>query len=178
MKSFCITLLTLAIILLTILGVFLPQGSASINEEYLRIHIRANSNEEVDQSVKYLVKEKLVCYFTPILSECKTKEKAEIEIKNRLNEVERIANEVLALNGYDYKSSARLNYELFPTRTYEDLTLNGGYYDALIVELGEGKGDNWWCVVYPPLCFVGGEPTGDCLVYKSKLHEIIKNFFG
>ena len=75
---------------------------------------------------------------------------------------------------YVYKSRAVLREELFPTRTYDNLTLESGFYDALIVELGEGKGDNWWCVVYPPLCFV---ESGHGYVYKSKIVEIIKNFF-
>jgi stage II sporulation protein R len=172
MKPFCITLLTLAIIILTLVGIGYPKSS--VNEEYLRIHIRANSNEEVDQSVKYLVKEKLVNYLTPILSYCKTKEKAEIELTNRLTEIEKIADSVLLSNGYDYKSKAKINTELFPTRTYENLTLDSGYYDALILELGEGKGDNWWCVVYPPLCFVD---SGAGYIYKSKILEIIKEFF-
>ena len=172
MKPFCITLLTLAIIILSLVGIGYPKSS--VNEEYLRIHIRANSNEEVDQSVKYLVKEKLVNYLTPILSYCKTKEKAEIELTNRLTEIEKIADSVLLSNGYLYKSKAKINTELFPTRTYENLTLDCGYYDALILELGDGKGDNWWCVVYPPLCFVDSSAGS---IYKSKILEIIKDFF-
>lgn len=172
MKSFCISLLTCAIIILSVIGIG-AQGN-SVHEEYLRIHIRANSNDEIDQRVKYLVKEKLVYYLTPVLSECKTKEKAEVELKKRLSDIERIADETLKANGYAYKSKAKIKEELFPTRTYDNLTLESGFYDALIVELGEGQGDNWWCVVYPPLCFVG-EGTG--YVYKSKILEIINDFF-
>ena len=68
---------------------------------------------------------------------------------------------------------AKINNEYFPSRTYEDLTLNEGWYDALIISLGTGEGDNWWCVVYPPLCFT----SGSCdIKYKSKILEIIRNF--
>ena len=70
--------------------------------------------------------------------------------------------------------STKLNNEYFPTRAYDDLVLENGYYDALIIELGSGKGDNWWCVVYPPLCFA------DCtqkIEYKSKFLEIINKIF-
>ena len=64
---------------------------------------------------------------------------------------------MLEARGFTYRSSVKLAVERFPTRTYGDLTLGEGYYDALIVNLGSGEGDNWWCVVYPPLCFLGGE---------------------
>lgn len=74
---------------------------------------------------------------------------------------------------FSYRSKASVREEEFPTRVYEDLTLDAGYYDALILELGSGKGDNWWCVVYPPLCFTGGECG---YVYKSKILEIIESF--
>ncbi len=172
MKTFCITLLTFAIIILSVIGISVNDNT--VREEYLRVHIRANSNEQEDQNVKYLVKEKLVVYLTPILSQCKTKERAEEELNKRLKDIERIANDVLSSNGYDYVSHAFVREELFPTRTYSSLTLESGYYDALIVNLGEGKGDNWWCVVYPPLCFVEG---GKNVVYKSKILEIINDFF-
>lgn len=172
MKTFCISFLTCAIILLSVIGIF--PAKESQNTEYLRIHIRANSNLESDQEVKYLVKEKLVYYLTPLLAECKTKENAEMELKNQLDNIERLSDEVLTEKGYSYKSKAILREELFPTRTYDNLTLQSGFYDALIVELGDGKGDNWWCVVYPPLCFV---ESGHGYVYKSKIAEIIKDFF-
>ena len=142
--------------------------------EYLRIHIRANSNLEVDQSVKYLVKDKVVNFLTPLISECDTKIKAQNTLEKNLKNIEQVANEVLKNNGYNYVSSAKINTEKFPTRVYSNLTLEAGYYDALIINLGSGSGDNWWCVVYPPLCFTG---EGTSYIYKSKIYEIIKNFF-
>ncbi len=172
MKAFCISLLTCAIIILSVIGISVEEKK--IHEEYLRIHIRANSNDEEDQKIKYLIKEKLVSYLTPLLSECKTKEKAERELKIRLSDIEEITNDTLKTNGYDYICRASIREENFPTRTYDSLTLEAGFYDALIVELGEGSGDNWWCVVYPPLCFVDG---GHGYVYKSKILEIINDFF-
>ena len=85
---------------------------------------------------------------------------------------------MLAQNGFAYTSDAQLKKEIFPTRSYDGIVFEQGEYDALVVNLGSGKGDNWWCVVYPPLCFVGGELTGGGVVYKSKLEEIVKEFFG
>ena len=112
-------------------------------------------------------------FLTPVLAECKTKERATEKLLLLEGQIEKISNEVLFEQGFSYKSDAEIREELFPTRTYNDFTLESGYYDALIVELGSGEGDNWWCVVYPPLCFVN-QNAG--YVYKSKLMEIINQF--
>ena len=143
--------------------------------EYLRIHIRADSNEEEAQSVKYKVKDAVVSYLTPYIAECDSKNKAENAIKSRLSDIEAVADKVLCEQGFTYKSRAKMNTEKFPTRNYGEYTLEQGYYDALILELGSGKGDNWWCVVYPPLCFTG---TGTHYAYRSKILEIVRKFFG
>ena len=84
------------------------------------------------------------------------------------------ADKVLRANGYTYGARASIRQEQFPTRVYDGVTLDAGVYDALIVELGTGAGDNWWCVVYPPLCFSGGNGN---VIYKSKIAEIIGKFF-
>ena len=96
------------------------------------------------------------------------------KIGARLGEIERVAEEVLRQNGFAYGARARLKKEEFPTRVYDGVTLEAGVYDALILELGAGKGDNWWCVIYPPLCFTGGNAN---VVYRSKIAEIIARFF-
>ena len=168
---FCITFLSFLIILLAIIGFETPQKEQT---QYLRIHVRANSNLEIDQDVKIKVKNELVSYLTPVLSQCKTKENAERELNLRLEKIQAIADSTLKEQGFSYKSQVKINNELFPTREYQGLVLNAGFYDALIVELGEAKGDNWWCVVYPPLCFVG---QGTGYQYKSKLLEIIRQFY-
>ena len=154
------------------LGFAIPEKET--HTEYLRIHIRANSNDETDQTVKYAVKERIVEFLTPYVAQAKTKESAEKTICSLLPSIEKVADETLREKGFSYSSRAKINNEKFPTRTYGEYTLESGFYDALIVELGSGKGDNWWCVVYPPLCFTG---SGKGYVYKSKIYEIIRNFF-
>lgn len=142
---------------------------------YLRVHIRANSNDAEDQEVKYEVRDEVVKFLTPIVAECETKEEAMQKINANLDGAARVADETLKANGYTYGARASLRQEEFPTRVYENATLEAGVYDALILELGTGEGDNWWCVVYPPLCFGGG----NCKIeYKSKIAEICKKFFG
>ena len=158
--------------------VLFSTNKTQANEEYLRIHIRANSNLDIDQNVKYKIKDKVVEYLIPILCDCETKKQAEAALKQNFGGIENVANGILRQNGFSYSSHAKLCNEYFPTRSYQDLTLDEGFYDALILELGEAKGDNWWCVVYPPLCFVSANPTGEGVVYKSKILHIINKILG
>lgn len=144
------------------------------NADYLRIHVRANSNEQIDQDVKYKVKDEIVKFITPYAAECTDKQAAMKIIGGILGEIEEVANKVLAENGFDYKSRASVRTEEFPTRVYGDTTLEAGLYDALIVELGSGTGDNWWCVIYPPLCFTAGTAQ---VQYRSAIYDIINKFF-
>ncbi len=184
MKKTCIIFLLSIIISVTALGfsgVFgqnLPNdgGRYALNTEndYLRIHIRADSNDERAQAVKYAVRDKIVEYLTPLVANFANKEQAVLGIAERINEVERVATHTLREEGFSYGASAEITVESFPTRVYGSFTLPSGEYAALIVRLGAGKGDNWWCVVYPPLCFAN--PSGEQMIYKSKIKEIIQNF--
>jgi len=141
-------------------------------EEYLRIHIRANSNSFEDQNVKYKVKEVVVNYLTPYILECENYDDVVAMINSKEKDLEILVDGVLKDNGFNYVSDVELNEEFFPTRTYESLTLVSDFYDAVIIKLGEAVGDNWWCVVYPPLCFKDTKNV----VYKSKILEIINQF--
>ena len=172
-KFFTIFFLLFILILFFVLGI--NNQSENYHEEYLRIHIRANSNLTCDQDVKYKIKDEIVEFLTPVISTCKTKEDFEKKLQQNLKNIECIANKILAQNSFDYKTSAQINNEYFPVRSYDNLTLQNGYYDALIINLGSGKGDNWWCVVYPPLCFLNSNAD---YVYKSRIVEFIKKYFG
>jgi len=169
MKKCCISFIIIFIIILTIFT-----GGQSKTEDYLRIHIRANSNSYEDQSIKYQVKDKIVEYLIPIVAECTTKEKAMQLLKINIEGINETANKVLEEKGFNYKANAQLREEEFPLRVYQNYSLESGIYDALIVELGEAVGDNWWCVVYPPLCF-SGEGEGN-IKYRSKIIDIIESF--
>ena len=146
--------------------------------EYLRVHIRANSNSEVDQTIKYLIKDEVVNYVTPYLVDCNTKQDSVNTITELIRDIENLCDEVLIGNGFAYQSRAKIAEEYFPTRVYDNVTLEAGIYDALIIELGEGVGDNWWCIVYPPLCFVNKSDLNEYNIqYQSYLVEIIRKCF-
>jgi len=150
-------------------------ASEQAETDYLRIHVRANSNEQIDQSVKYIVKDEVVKFITPYAAQCVDKATAMQVIKDIIPQIEEVCDRTLKENGFEYTSRAEVRCEEFPTRVYGDLTLEAGLYDALIIELGSGTGDNWWCVIYPPLCFTSG--TAD-VEYRSAIYDIIKKFFG
>jgi stage II sporulation protein R len=177
MKNICIIFLTVVIIIVTALG--LTAGQTAVNTgagaqvEYLRLHIRAHSNADDDQWVKYQVKEDICAYLTPLVADYKTREQAVVGLEKNLRAIASVAEKTLAKKGFFYGAKAVLRRENFPTRVYENCALPAGEYLALIVELGEAKGDNWWCVVYPPLCFTSG--NGDT-VYASKIAEIIRSW--
>ncbi len=174
MKNFCITFFVLFIIIATVVcaGVIMPEAESGT--DYLRIHVRANSNSREDQAVKYKVKDEVVKFITPFAAQCTDFEKAEEIISGQLEEIERICDKTLRDNGFDYKSKASVRSENFPTRVYGELTLEAGIYDALIIELGSGAGDNWWCVIYPPLCFTAGNGKPE---YRSAIFDILRKFF-
>ena len=148
---------------------------SSVADDCVRIHIRANSNSDADQSVKMKVVEKVVEYLTPHLAACRTPSEAKKEINAAISEIEKVANGVLAANGKKYTAKATLKREKFPTRNYDGINFSGGVYDALIVELGTGSGDNWWCVAFPPLCFVP-EENSENFRYRSLIVELIRKF--
>lgn len=172
-KMFAIFIL---ISIVAIGALFLPKQNNNI--DYLRLHIRANSNSQIDQDIKYEIKNILVEYLAPYFSNVSSKQEAINLVEQHKTNIEGICDSMLELNGFNYVSNVKVNNEYFPTRTYSNTTLQSGYYDAVIVELGESKGDNWWCVMYPPLCFVNKNESNMQINYKSKILEWLENLFG
>lgn len=141
----------------------------------LRIHVRANSNDTADQSVKMIVKDELTSFLEDELVGVTDFDDAIAVVKRVLPTLKRIAKRTLEREGFSYGVRVAVKNEYFPTRSYYGVVVESGYYDALIVELGEGKGDNWWCVIYPPLCFVSAKGNGQ-ITYRSKIKELWDEF--
>lgn len=163
-----------SVIIIILIFLFCPLQNTQEEIVYLRIHIRANSNSIEDQNVKYKVKDQIVEALIPVLSNVESFEEAKEVVAQNFDMIESVADNVLQEEGFSYKSKAKLNNEYFPTRVYENLTLEEGYYDALILELGSGTGDNWWCIVFPAFCFTKTQ-NSDNIVYISLIWEIIKS---
>lgn len=128
--------------------------SSDICNSVFRLHVLANSDSNEDQKLKYIVRDNLLKYMNEICSNCTSKEEA-INLATQNKETfKEIALNTIHEQGYSYTVNINIGNFEFPTKTYGDISLPAGYYDALRVEIGEAKGQNWWCVMFPPLCFV------------------------
>lgn len=153
-----------------------PPDDKQGQEEYLRIHIRANSNDLEDQNVKYKVKDGVVEALIPLLSEIEDFQEAKKVLSENFSLIENTANSILKNEGFSYTAKAKIDNEFFPTRTYDNITLEEGNYDALILNLGSGQGNNWWCLVYPAFCFTNTTNENN-VKYVSKIWQIIEKIF-
>ncbi len=123
-----------------------------LQEDLIRLHVVANSNSEEDQEIKLMVRDAITEYLKPIMEKVPNKEQALQFMRENLGAIEEIANDVLARIGANESAVVSLEPEAFGTREYDTFTLPAGVYDALRIEIGEGDGKNWWCVVFPTLC--------------------------
>lgn len=127
-----------------------------IAEKIIRFHVRANSDSEEDQALKLLVKDRVVAYLSDAMKSSDSKSDSISYIESHIEEIENIASDVITEEGYSYEVSAYMTNEFFPTKSYGDVTIPCGNYDAFRIDIGANAGKNWWCVLYPPLCFVQG----------------------
>ena len=128
--------------------------STDIADSVFRLHVIANSDSKKDQDLKYIVRDNLLSYMNEICSNCKTKQEAINIVNENKDKFEEIAKSTIKEQGFSYDVKINIGNFEFPTKNYGDISLPAGYYDALRVEIGEAKGQNWWCVMFPPLCFV------------------------
>lgn len=126
-----------------------------ISEKVLRFHVLANSDDEADQNLKLAVRDAVGSYMQKKLTGVEDLEECEQIVNGNLDQIREVAAETIAQNGYDYDVTAELEYTSFPVKSYGSYTFPAGEYEALRVVIGEGKGHNWWCVMYPNMCFSG-----------------------
>ena len=133
-------------------GVWALNTQRDLADKVVRLHVLANSDTEEDQALKLLVRDAVLERATEILEQSADRAEAEIRLRESLPELEAIAEEMVRANGYDYAVTAELEDTAFPTKEYDGFSLPAGEYLALRILIGEGVGQNWWCVVFPPLC--------------------------
>lgn len=144
--------LLLALALTALWGAWSLQRQDQLEQKMIRLHVIANSDEEADQALKLQVRDRVLTLAEGILRRSDTREEAMAELQAALPTVEKAAAEEIAKQGYDYSVKVRLEPAEFPHKTYDGFALPAGEYMALRVVIGEGRGQNWWCVVFPPLC--------------------------
>lgn len=140
--------------------------SSGLSNNVFRLHIIANSNSVDDQNLKYLTRDALIEYMNTICESCSSKEEVISIAKEHLHDFKKIAEKIIKDNGYSYPVQVEIGNFEFPTKTYGDISFPSGYYDALKVKIGQSSGKNWWCVMFPPLCFVN--PSTGILSSESK----------
>lgn len=172
-----IFILTFLLFLYTSLCAFSYAKSVStdISDSVFRLHVLANSDSEEDQALKYKVRDNLINYMNSICTETTSKDEAISIANNHLDNFKKIAEDTISANGYNYTVQVQVGNFEFPTKTYGDISLPAGNYDALRVNIGEAKGQNWWCVMFPPLCFIdvssGVVPDNSKEVLKNSMNE-------
>lgn len=170
-KRFFIVLILFAFFVFISAISYVDAVSTDIADSVFRLHVIANSDSDEDQELKYKVRDAILEYMNEISENCSSKEEIISLAYQYQNEFCKIAEEVIKENGYDYKVNVTIGNFEFPTKSYGDISLPAGYYDALRIEIGEAKGQNWWCVMFPPLCFV--DVTSGVVPDESK--EIMKD---
>lgn len=128
--------------------------SENLSNSVFRLHVIANSDTKEDQDLKYIVRDKLIEYMDTLSQSCSSKEEVIKIAQDNLDDFKQIAENTIREQGYSYPVEVEIGNFEFPTKTYGDISFPAGYYDALRVKIGEAKGKNWWCVMFPPLCFV------------------------
>lgn len=145
----------------------------SVQDEIIRFHVIANSDSDKDQQLKLKVRDEVISYLQPKLENSKSIEESEKIIKSEYKALEDISKKVISKNGYDYGVKINLQYSDFPAKQYSSVVLPAGKYKALKIIIGEGKGRNWWCVMFPPLCFVDDQNGVIDEKTDKKLKEIL-----
>ena len=166
------------LIITALLTIFVVYQSTIIKipDSAIRFRILANSNSVYDQKVKEDIKNVLQQELYSLLKDTKSINDARSLIKGNISHFERVLSDNMKDVGYSYKIDYGMH--LFPAKTYKGTTYDEGYYESLLVTLGEGKGDNWWCVLFPPMCMMEAEETNTNEVeYKSYFVELFKNIF-
>lgn len=144
--------------------------SYDIQNSVFRLHVIANSDSEEDQNLKYIVRDKVLEYINNLSYNASSKEDVIDLASSNIDTIQEIAQKTVYENGYNYQVKLNIGNFAFPTKTYGDISFPAGFYDALKIEIGEADGQNWWCVMFPPLCFV--DVTSGIVPDESK--EIIR----
>ena len=169
---------TLLIVLtgFAVFGVLVKVGAAQkehIEKSVIRFHVIANSDSYDDQELKLKVRDAVIEFLKPQLEKSDNPKESKDIICSLLNETADAAKDCIVKNGYSYNASASVGNFHFPTKSYGDTDFPAGNYDALRIVIGDGGGENWWCVLYPQLCFVSSSSTALPEESKEKLKSIL-----
>ncbi|MDO4962934.1 MAG: stage II sporulation protein R [bacterium] len=147
-----------------------------IPDDAIRVRIIANSNSDYDQKIKYKVKDVVEKDMYNLLKDTKKVDEARSVINNNLSYVEKDIDRTLQNEGYNLPFSLDFGLNYFPEKQFKGIVYEDGYYESVVVTLGEGLGDNWWCVLFPPLCLIEASESTD-VEYTTMVKSIIDKYF-
>lgn len=151
----CIISILFLIFIILCANSYTSAVSSDISSSVFRLHVIANSDSDEDQNLKYIVRDKVLEYMNTLVdTNVSSKEETVKIISDNLDNFKNIAQNTVYENGYNYDVNVEIGNFAFPTKNYGDISLPAGYYDALRISIGNADGRNWWCVMFPPLCFV------------------------
>jgi stage II sporulation protein R len=168
----------LSIIIFTILTICVVNIKAASNiipDDAIRLRVIANSNTDYDQQIKLKVKDQIQLDLYNLLKDTKGIEEARKIIEENLSNISDTVKKVLEEENYNQDFQINFGQNYFPQKTYKGITYDEGYYESLVITLGSGEGDNWWCVLFPPLCLLEAEES-DEVEYKLLISEIIDKY--
>ena len=175
MKKTCAMVGVLIGILITglIVNAKKSEMQGELAEQVFRFHVLANSDSGEDQALKMKVKEAIIAYMKQELPQSDSVETTKKWARENLLQIEQVAAEIIAEEGYEYSVKAEVTICDFPDKTYGDITFPAGEYEALRIEIGQAKGQNWWCVLYPNLCFIDAVHAVVTEKGKNELKEVL-----
>ncbi len=147
-----------------------------IPNDAIRLRVIPNSNSEYDQNIKMKVKNLLEYKMYNLLKNTKGVKRAREIIKSNISNIEKDISELLISENYDKSFNVNFGNNYFPSKEYRGVIYKEGYYESLVVTLGKGEGDNWWCVLFPPLCLLEAQPN-EKVEYKFFIEELFDKFF-
>lgn len=159
-KRFCVAIVV-TLVLLLVLSYLPIHGEAKVYDTVLRLHVLANSDSEEDQALKLKVRDGVLAATAPLLENAETRDQAEAIVRAHMADIQSAAEAVVAENGSEQAVTVMLDLEDYPTRNYESCAFPAGEYLSLRVCLGEAEGQNWWCVLFPPLCLSAATAKND-----------------
>ena len=169
------TILLLGIIFSLYVFIGYKFSEIDIPDEALRIRILANSNSEYDQTVKNELRQNIQSYVYDLLKSTTSIKEARKIITSKLDEISSRTDNFLKLKNYNLPYKVNFGYNFFPKKVYRGVTYDEGYYESLLITLGDGLGDNWWCVLFPPLCLLEGEESTE-FEYTTLVGELLDKY--
>ena len=164
MRKLKVRILALSLLLISILTIStlyiygevtkVEKISSNYKDKLIRFHVLANSDSEEDQNLKLKVRDEIIKYLQPLLKDSKSIEESEKIILRENENIKKLCKNIIKENGYNYEVKVNLEYSNFPAKQYSNIVLPAGEYKSIRVIIGSGEGKNWWCVMFPPLCFV------------------------